>query len=92
MVFGHPDADAVYDAIKKALRPMHIRLIRVDRIEHNDDLDDRIIAEIERADFVLADLTYCPAFCLFRPWIGATVDTRYLYRAPRPLQGQTRRS
>jgi hypothetical protein len=58
MAFGHPDADAVYDAIKKALRPMHIKPVRADRIEHNDDIDDRIIAEIERADFVLADLTY----------------------------------
>src|SRR6516165_8184298 len=58
MAFGHPDADAVYDTIKKALRPMHIKSVRADRIEHNDDIDDRIIAEIERADFVLADLTY----------------------------------
>jgi nucleoside 2-deoxyribosyltransferase len=58
MAFGRLDADAVYDAIKKALRPMHIKLVRADRIEHNDDIDDRIIAEIERADFVLADLTY----------------------------------
>jgi nucleoside 2-deoxyribosyltransferase len=31
---------------------------RVDRIEHNDDIDDRIIAEIEKADLVITDLTY----------------------------------
>jgi hypothetical protein len=58
MAFGHADADAIYATIQKALKPMSIKTFRVDRIEHNDDIDKRIIAEIEAADFVLADLTY----------------------------------
>ena len=58
MAFDRADADAVYDAVETALEPMGIRTLRVDRIEHNDDIDKRIIAEIEAADFVLADLTY----------------------------------
>ena len=58
MAFGHADADAIYDSVQTALKPMRIRTIRIDRIEHNDDIDKRIIAEIETADFVLADLTY----------------------------------
>jgi nucleoside 2-deoxyribosyltransferase len=58
MAFGHTDADAVYDSVRKALKPIGIMTCRVDRIEHNDDIDKRIIAEIEAADFVLADLTY----------------------------------
>ena len=58
MAFGYADADAIYTAVEKALSPMLIKLVRVDRIEHNDDIDDRIITEIHRADFVLADLTY----------------------------------
>ncbi len=55
---SHQDTDAVYDAVKKTLRSMQIEPIRVDQIEHNDNIDDRIIAEIERADFALVDLTY----------------------------------
>jgi nucleoside 2-deoxyribosyltransferase len=58
MAFGHGDTDEVYDSIKKTLEPIGIDTIRVDRLEHNDDIDDRIIAEIKQADFVLADLTY----------------------------------
>jgi hypothetical protein len=35
-----------------------VRPIRIDRVEHNDDIDDRIIQELERASFAIADLTY----------------------------------
>jgi len=40
------------------MRTVGVTARRVDRIEHNDDIDNRIIAEITEADFVLADLTY----------------------------------
>jgi nucleoside 2-deoxyribosyltransferase len=58
MAFDHEDTDRVYGRIAAALLSMGITPIRVDRIEHNDDIDKRIITEIESADFVLADLTY----------------------------------
>jgi hypothetical protein len=59
MAFGRDDTDAVYDnLIEPTLRTKGIVPIRVDRIEHIDDIDDRIIAEIEKCDFALADLTY----------------------------------
>lgn len=32
--------------------------VRVDREEHNDDIDDKIIQELEEASLVIADLTY----------------------------------
>jgi nucleoside 2-deoxyribosyltransferase len=57
MAFDHEDTDALYLAVKKALS-QRITVVRIDRIEHNDDIDKRIISEIERADFVIADLTY----------------------------------
>lgn len=57
MAFDHNDTDAMYATVKRALSPA-ITVVRIDRIEHNDDIDDRIISEIERADFVIADLTY----------------------------------
>src|SRR5438045_52900 len=58
MPFGFKDADEVYEVAKKTLRPLGVLTARVDRIEHNDDIDDRIIAEIKEADIALADLTY----------------------------------
>lgn len=33
------------------------RPIRVDRIEHNDNIDDRIISEIRRSGLLVADFT-----------------------------------
>ena len=57
MAFGHKDTDAIYSVIRRALKP-HIRTLRVDRIEHNDNIDTKIIKELEAADLVVADLTY----------------------------------
>lgn len=58
MAIGYADTDALCDSIENALAPLGIDAVRVDRILHNDDVDDRIIAEIKAADFVIADLTY----------------------------------
>jgi nucleoside 2-deoxyribosyltransferase len=58
MAFGNADTDAVYAAVKRSLDKIGVTTRRVDRIEHNDDIDDRIIAEIKEADLVIADLTY----------------------------------
>jgi nucleoside 2-deoxyribosyltransferase len=59
MAFGHEDTDRVYDRlIVPTLRNKQIDPIRVDRLEHNDDIDNRIIQEIREADLLIADLTY----------------------------------
>jgi nucleoside 2-deoxyribosyltransferase len=58
MAFDCDDTDRIYLVFERLLRSMGITAVRVDRIEHNDDIDNRIIQEIEQADFVLADLTY----------------------------------
>lgn len=59
MAFDHEDTDDWFDHnLTPVLRALDIQVRRVDRIEHNDDIDDRIIAEIRAADFVIADLTY----------------------------------
>jgi hypothetical protein len=59
MVFGHEDTDRFYDSL---LVPVfgnsQIQPIRVDRLEHNDDIDNRIMQEIHEADPLIADLTY----------------------------------
>jgi nucleoside 2-deoxyribosyltransferase len=59
MALGHEDTDKVYDdLIVPSLTDRKVRPIRIDRIEYNDDIDDRIIAELQECDFVIADLTY----------------------------------
>ena len=58
MAFDHNDTDSIFQQMKHTLGEIGVSLRRVDRIEHNDDIDDRIILEIGQADFVIADLTY----------------------------------
>lgn len=59
MAFGYEDTDRLYDeTICPVLRKKQIEPIRVDRLEHNDEIDNRIIQEIRECDFVIADLTY----------------------------------
>jgi hypothetical protein len=58
MAFDRPDTDAIFVVIKRALKPLGIVPRRVDRIEHNDNIDAKIISELEEADLVIADLTY----------------------------------
>ena len=58
MAFDHNDTDSIFQQMKHTLGEIGVSLRRVDRIEHNDDIDDRIILEIRQADFVIADLTY----------------------------------
>lgn len=57
--FEHKDVDAIYDrSIRPTLRELGIRCMRADRVEHNDDVDDKIFALMDAADFCIADLTY----------------------------------
>ncbi len=59
MAFGQEDTNRLYERlIVPALRNMQIEPIRVDRLEHNDDIDNRMIQEIRGADLLIADLTY----------------------------------
>jgi nucleoside 2-deoxyribosyltransferase len=66
MAFDREDTDAVFDRlIAPVVRTLTVAgervgasPIRVDRVEHNDDIDDRIMSELSACDFVIADLTY----------------------------------
>jgi hypothetical protein len=56
---GKRDVDHIYDkGICPVLRQLGIRPLRVDRVEHNDDIDDKILALIHRSEVCIADLTY----------------------------------
>lgn len=57
--FGQNDVDAIFKkAITPVLRQRGITPFRVDRVEHNDDIDDKILALIKTCDFCIADLTF----------------------------------
>jgi nucleoside 2-deoxyribosyltransferase len=57
--FGFDDVDRVYTKlIKPTLGPLHIAVSRVDRVDHNDDIDNKIMELLDEADFCIADLTY----------------------------------
>jgi nucleoside 2-deoxyribosyltransferase len=55
----YPDVDAIYDrAIRPVLKDLKIGVYRVDRVDHNDDIDDRIFAMLDDSQLCIADLTY----------------------------------
>lgn len=59
MAFGRKDCDQVYDRhILPVLKGLDVEVIRVDRRQHKDDLNNYIIRMLKESDIVLADLTY----------------------------------
>ncbi len=57
--FGFSDVDLIFDKnIKAILKELKIRPLRVDRINHNEKIDKKIIDLIEVCDFGIVDLTY----------------------------------
>lgn len=56
---GKDDVDEIYkNSFDSVLKELHIQPKRVDLIEHNEDIDDKIIELINECDFCIADLTY----------------------------------
>jgi nucleoside 2-deoxyribosyltransferase len=71
MAFGRQDTDAVYDKmIAPVIRSEGLTPVRVDRREHNRNINDVIIEELHRSDLVLADLTYARPSVYFEAGFG----------------------
>jgi nucleoside 2-deoxyribosyltransferase len=59
MAFGRKETDKTYGKlIAPTLRHLKIAPVRVDRIEHLEDINNKIIVELNKCDLALADLTY----------------------------------
>jgi nucleoside 2-deoxyribosyltransferase len=59
MAFRRGETDKVYDnLIVPLLRKKKITPVRVDRQEHLDDINNKIISELKQSDFAIADLTF----------------------------------
>jgi hypothetical protein len=57
--FGYKDVDAIYlKAIVPVLRELGVKPLRVDRINHNEKIDSKILELISKCDFGIADLTF----------------------------------
>ncbi len=57
--FGETDVDEVFNrSIRPVLKRLSVQALRVDRLEHNEDIDDKIFELLEQADLAVADLTY----------------------------------
>lgn len=59
MWFNESMNEAFDDGIDPGIRDAGYEPLRIDRKEHNNKIDDEIIAEIRRSRFVVADFT-CP--------------------------------
>lgn len=60
MWFGSVVQEAYDDGIAPAIRECGYEPLRIDRVEHIEMIDDKIIAEIRRSRFVIADFTSEP--------------------------------
>jgi hypothetical protein len=76
--FGQKDVDRIYDrAIQPTLRELKIKALRVDRVVHNEDIDDKIFELLGAADMCIADLTYA------RP--SVYYEAGYAFAANKPV-------
>jgi hypothetical protein len=57
MWFSDATQTAYADGIEPAIRDSGYRAVRIDKKEHNNKIDDEIIAEIRRSKFLVADFT-----------------------------------
>lgn len=57
--FDRDDVDKIYDGvILPLLKKMDIIPLRINRIEHNENIDQKIIELLKKCDFCISDLTY----------------------------------
>jgi hypothetical protein len=87
MAFGWDDTDAIFEFIRQTFSDtMDVR--RVDRINHNKDIDDKIIEELETADLVIADLTYARPSVYFEAGYAQGRPIPVIYTARRDHIGK----
>ena len=56
--FGKDDTDAIYAKMVDTVTKLGLRPRRIDRIEHIENINQKILSELDEADMVLADFTY----------------------------------
>lgn len=77
---GYEDVDEVYDkCVRPVLRDFRVTPLRVDRLEHNEEINTKIIALLDDADFAIADLTYARPSVYYEAGYAAGMDKPVIY-------------
>lgn len=80
--FGHKDVDRFFDRIViPVLTKANVKAVRVDRVEHNGNIDDQIEAQLREADLVLADLTYARPSVYLEAGVAEGMRTPVIFTA-----------
>lgn len=78
--FDYEDVDSIFDnAIKPVAKELGIKLYRVDRVEHNEDIDDQLLRLMETSDLCIADLTYARPSVYFEAGFMTSQDKPVVY-------------
>lgn len=56
--FGANDTDAIYEKIAIAVSELGLQPRRIDRIQHIENINNKLIHELDDADIAIVDLTY----------------------------------
>jgi nucleoside 2-deoxyribosyltransferase len=82
--FGRQDVDSIYNkVIKTTLQNLNINPLRVDKVNHNDKIDRKIIDLINECDFAIADLTYARPSVYYEAGFVEGLNKRVIYLARR---------
>jgi hypothetical protein len=78
--FGREDVDCVYDdAVLPVLKRLSMTPLRVDRVEHNDDIDEKITELITTSDLAIVDLTYARPSAYYEAGYAAGLGKPVVY-------------
>jgi nucleoside 2-deoxyribosyltransferase len=82
MAFGKKDTDILFEkTIKPIFRKNNITPIRIDKLNHNDEINVKLIGEMNECAFGLADLTYArPSVYYEAGYISAKKKVIYICR------------
>ena len=58
LAFDRKDVEIYYKSLSKLLQELNINPIRVDKINHNENIEKKLIESLRQCDFCIADLTY----------------------------------
>ncbi len=80
MAIGRNETDDFFNRIlKPTLKSLNIQVRRVDQIQTNDDLDNLIFSELDKCDFVIADLTFARPSVYYEAGYARGLDKRVIY-------------
>ena len=78
MALGHPDVHSLYKRLRVVLREFG-HALNIEEIEPGENIDTRILGEIDRSHYLLADLTYARPSVYFEAGYAAGKQMPVIY-------------